>query len=159
MDGTTVRGARIVMGAVAPIPWRSQAAERALVGKADHRTVGDGGRGRGRPGAKPMTQNAYKVTDRADRGEARRHEGRGLEGELGMNRPDTPVTSPLALQRTCGTRGCTARRTRTRTRRWRYRDPIEATAFWCACTQKAFGPDGLPANAELCGEGRGCCEH
>ena len=40
-----------------------------------------------------------------------------------------------------------------------YRDPIEATAFWCACTQKAFGPDGLPANADSCGNSRGCCEH
>jgi len=39
-----------------------------------------------------------------------------------------------------------------------YRDPIEATAFWCACTQKAFGPDGRPATAELCRAGRRCCE-
>lgn len=41
----------------------------------------------------------------------------------------------------------------------RYRDHIEATAFWCACTQKNFGPDGMPVTAELCGSGRGCCEH
>lgn len=40
-----------------------------------------------------------------------------------------------------------------------YRDQIDATAFWCACTQKAFGPDGLPVTAELCASGRGCCEH
>jgi hypothetical protein len=40
-----------------------------------------------------------------------------------------------------------------------YRDPIEATAFWCACTQKNFGPDGVPVNPELCANGRGCCEH
>jgi hypothetical protein len=40
-----------------------------------------------------------------------------------------------------------------------YRDTIEATAFWCACTQKSFGPDGLPVTAELCATGRGCCEH
>ncbi len=40
-----------------------------------------------------------------------------------------------------------------------YRDPIESTAFWCACTQKAFGPDGMPVTAELCAAGRGCCEH
>jgi hypothetical protein len=40
-----------------------------------------------------------------------------------------------------------------------YRDTIEATAFWCACTQKAFGPDGLPATAEHCAAGRACCEH
>ena len=40
-----------------------------------------------------------------------------------------------------------------------YRDAIEATAYWCVCTQKAFGPDGLPAGPGHCGEGRGCCEH
>ena len=40
-----------------------------------------------------------------------------------------------------------------------YRDPIEATAFWCASTQKSFGPDGLPVSLEACAHGRGCCEH
>ncbi len=33
LNGSTVRSARVVMGAVAPIPWRSRAAEQALVGK------------------------------------------------------------------------------------------------------------------------------
>ncbi len=33
LNGTTVQSARVVMGAVAPIPWRSPAAEQALVGK------------------------------------------------------------------------------------------------------------------------------
>ena len=40
-----------------------------------------------------------------------------------------------------------------------YRDPIEATSYWCVCTQKAFGPDGLPAGPAECGRGRSCCEH
>ena len=40
-----------------------------------------------------------------------------------------------------------------------YRDAIEATAYWCVCTQKAFGPDGLPARPGDCADGRGCCEH
>jgi hypothetical protein len=39
-----------------------------------------------------------------------------------------------------------------------YRDSIEATAFWCGCTQKAFGPDGKPVTAELCRAGRTCCD-
>ncbi|MBE3034506.1 MAG: hypothetical protein IMZ74_15100 [Actinobacteria bacterium] len=38
-------------------------------------------------------------------------------------------------------------------------DRIEATAFWCVCTQKAFGPDGGPVGPEMCAAGRGCCEH
>lgn len=40
-----------------------------------------------------------------------------------------------------------------------HRDSIEATAFWCLHTQKAFGPDGNPATAEACRSGRGCCDH
>ncbi|PYR77515.1 MAG: hypothetical protein DMF86_08565 [Acidobacteria bacterium] len=37
MNGGTVRGARIVLGSVAPIPWRSEAAERALRSPAPSR--------------------------------------------------------------------------------------------------------------------------
>jgi hypothetical protein len=38
-------------------------------------------------------------------------------------------------------------------------DEIEATAYWCSCTQKAFGPDGHPVGRRYCQAGRGCCEH
>jgi len=40
-----------------------------------------------------------------------------------------------------------------------YGEEIEATAFWCSCTQKAFGPDGQPVGARHCGTDRSCCEH
>jgi hypothetical protein len=40
-----------------------------------------------------------------------------------------------------------------------FADHIEATAFWCVCTQKAFGPDGLPVTLESCSKGRSCCNH
>ena len=40
MNGTTVDSARVVLGAVAPIPWRSQAAEAALKGKTIDEAVG-----------------------------------------------------------------------------------------------------------------------
>ena len=33
MNGTRVASARVVLGAVAPVPWRSEEAEKALVGK------------------------------------------------------------------------------------------------------------------------------
>ena len=33
MSGDRVQGARVVLGAVAPVPWRSEAAEQALAGK------------------------------------------------------------------------------------------------------------------------------
>ena len=33
MNGNTIGSARVVLGAVAPIPWRSEDAERALIGQ------------------------------------------------------------------------------------------------------------------------------
>jgi len=39
MNGNTVASARVVMGAVAPVPWRSEDAERALVGKPLNETT------------------------------------------------------------------------------------------------------------------------
>jgi xanthine dehydrogenase YagS FAD-binding subunit len=61
MNGTTIRGARIVMGAVAPIPWRASAAERVLAGKAITEQTAMEAADAAVQGAKPMTQNAYKV--------------------------------------------------------------------------------------------------
>ena len=40
-----------------------------------------------------------------------------------------------------------------------YRDTIEATSYWCVCTQRAFGPDGHPVSARECTHGRACCDH
>jgi xanthine dehydrogenase YagS FAD-binding subunit len=61
MRGDTVASARVVMGAVAPVPWRSQAAEAALVGKriTEETAVAAGEAAVG--GARPLSQNAYKV--------------------------------------------------------------------------------------------------
>jgi xanthine dehydrogenase YagS FAD-binding subunit len=61
MNGQTVRGARIVMGAVAPIPWRSTAAEQALTGKPITEQNAMAAADAAVQGAKPMTQNSYKV--------------------------------------------------------------------------------------------------
>lgn len=33
----------------------------------------------------------------------------------------------------------------------------EATAYWCAKTQKSFGPDGDAVSRDACQHGRGCC--
>jgi hypothetical protein len=41
----------------------------------------------------------------------------------------------------------------------RFYHPVDSTAYWCLCTQKATGPDGEPANPDSCKQGRGCCEH
>ncbi len=61
MNGTTVRAARIVMGAVAPIPWRARAAEAALVGKTISEQTAMAAADAAVQGAKPMSQNSYKV--------------------------------------------------------------------------------------------------
>jgi xanthine dehydrogenase YagS FAD-binding subunit len=57
----TVRDARIVMGAVAPIPWRSQEAENALTGaRLNHDVAARAAETALKP-AKPLSHNAYKV--------------------------------------------------------------------------------------------------
>ena len=39
-------------------------------------------------------------------------------------------------------------------------DRYDATHYWCTCTQKALGPDGLSVHPTTCKHGgeRGCCE-
>jgi xanthine dehydrogenase YagS FAD-binding subunit len=61
MNGDAVRSARVVMGAVAPVPWRSEAAEAALVGKAITEETAAAAAEAALRGAKPLSQNAYKI--------------------------------------------------------------------------------------------------
>jgi xanthine dehydrogenase YagS FAD-binding subunit len=61
MNGTTVRSARVVMGAVAPIPWRSTAAEQALAGKPVNEQTAAAAAEAALKDARPLAQNAYKV--------------------------------------------------------------------------------------------------
>ena len=61
MSGLTVRSARVVLGAVAPIPWRAQAAERVLAGKAITEAIAAEAAAAAVAGARPMTGNAYKI--------------------------------------------------------------------------------------------------
>ena len=61
MNGTSVQGARVVMGAVAPTPWRSQAAEQALAGKTITPETAAAAAEAALRGATPLSQNAYKI--------------------------------------------------------------------------------------------------
>jgi xanthine dehydrogenase YagS FAD-binding subunit len=61
MNGSAVQGARVVMGAVAPVPWRSQAAEAALAGKTITPDVAAAAAEAALRGAMPLSQNAYKI--------------------------------------------------------------------------------------------------
>jgi len=61
MSGATVKSARVVMGAVAPIPWRAPAAERVLAGKTVTEAIAIEAANAALAGARPMTGNAYKI--------------------------------------------------------------------------------------------------
>jgi xanthine dehydrogenase YagS FAD-binding subunit len=61
MNGPTVAEASVVLGGVAPIPWRSEAAERALIGKELSSSVVADVAAAAVDGAQPLEQNAYKV--------------------------------------------------------------------------------------------------
>ena len=61
MSGNTISSARVVLGAVAPIPWRSKAAEAALAGKPLNEQSAIAAGEAAVAEAKPMSGNAYKV--------------------------------------------------------------------------------------------------
>jgi xanthine dehydrogenase YagS FAD-binding subunit len=61
IDGGVVKEARIVLGAVAPIPWRSARAEQALVGKALDAAGVAAAASAAIVGAAPLSDNGYKV--------------------------------------------------------------------------------------------------
>ncbi len=61
MSGASVQSARVVMGAVAPIPWRATAAESVLAGRQVTEEIAAKAAEAAVANAKPMTGNAYKV--------------------------------------------------------------------------------------------------
>lgn len=61
VGGQTIKAARVVLGAVAPIPWRSAAAEAALTGKGLTEETATAAADAAIADAKPMSGNAYKV--------------------------------------------------------------------------------------------------
>ena len=61
MDGTRVQKATVVLGHVAPLPWRSADAERALVGKTISESVADSAGQAAVAQARPLSGNRYKI--------------------------------------------------------------------------------------------------
>lgn len=61
LDGGIVRQARIILGAVAPVPLRSLAAEQTLTGKRLDDTVIEAAAKAAVAGAQPLSENGYKV--------------------------------------------------------------------------------------------------
>lgn len=60
MDGDTCREARIVLGAVAPVPWRAHAAEAAIRGAKLKDHIEDAAQA-SVEGAQPLPHNHYKI--------------------------------------------------------------------------------------------------
>jgi xanthine dehydrogenase YagS FAD-binding subunit len=61
LDHQVVRTARIALGAVAPVPYRREAAETAFVGQPVNDTTADRAAGLLLAEAEPLPQNAYKL--------------------------------------------------------------------------------------------------
>jgi xanthine dehydrogenase YagS FAD-binding subunit len=59
--GQVARAARIVMGAVAPIPWRAPQAEQVIVGSRVNYELATRAAEAALAGATPLADNAYKV--------------------------------------------------------------------------------------------------
>jgi xanthine dehydrogenase YagS FAD-binding subunit len=62
MEGNTVKSARIVLGQVAPVPWTSEEAAAALVGKPINNDTVMAAANAAVAKAKPLSHNKYKVT-------------------------------------------------------------------------------------------------
>jgi xanthine dehydrogenase YagS FAD-binding subunit len=60
-EGGSVKSARVVLGQVATIPWRSTRAEEALVGQPLGGASAEAAGQAAADGAEPMTHNAYKI--------------------------------------------------------------------------------------------------
>lgn len=61
VEGGSIVAARIVLGQVAPVPWRSAAAEGALIGRPAGNEAGRAAGLAATRGAEPMSRNGYKV--------------------------------------------------------------------------------------------------
>jgi len=61
MNGSSVQSARVVIGYVAPIPWRSSEAERALVRKSLSEDAAKAAAEAALQNATPLSHNVYKV--------------------------------------------------------------------------------------------------
>ena len=61
MVPSRISSASVVLSGAAPVPWRAQAAEKALVGKAITPETAAAAAEAAMQGAEPMAKNGYKV--------------------------------------------------------------------------------------------------
>lgn len=61
VEAGTIRSARVVLGHVAPVPWRALEAEQVLAGAAAGPEAAEKAAAAALHGAKPLARNAYKI--------------------------------------------------------------------------------------------------
>ena len=61
LDGGTVKGAAVVLGHVAPVPWPSPKAEQTLAGQSISEEIADAAGNAAVSKATPLSKNGYKV--------------------------------------------------------------------------------------------------
>jgi xanthine dehydrogenase YagS FAD-binding subunit len=61
MNGDSVSAARVILGHVAPVPWKSPEAEAAMTGKSLNEESANAAAQAALAGAKPLSHNQYKV--------------------------------------------------------------------------------------------------
>ena len=61
VNGSTTASARVVIGYVAPVPWRSLEAEKVLVGKSISEDLAKTAADAALQNAAPLSRNTYKV--------------------------------------------------------------------------------------------------
>ena len=61
LEGGAIKAARVALGHVAPIPWRAEAAEAALIGKQPTAKLIEEAAAAATEGAKPLKHDAYKI--------------------------------------------------------------------------------------------------
>ncbi|HED64415.1 MAG TPA: xanthine dehydrogenase family protein subunit M [Planctomycetes bacterium] len=61
LDGERIAEAKLVLGGVAPIPWRARAAEDFVAGKPNTRSTWKAAADLALAGAEPLEHNAYKI--------------------------------------------------------------------------------------------------
>ncbi len=61
LEGNTVRSARIALGHVAPVPWSSPEAEKALIGQTISEETAEAAGAAAVAGAKALSRNSYKI--------------------------------------------------------------------------------------------------
>jgi xanthine dehydrogenase YagS FAD-binding subunit len=61
MSGSNVQSGRVVLGSVAPVPWRSSEAEQILAGQVVNEEIAQKAANAAVKNARPLSQNGYKV--------------------------------------------------------------------------------------------------